>query len=296
MEVGVSCSVNLILLKGDFGASSGDSLIFSTYLGASGGANYAHGIAIDKYGCIYIAGNTTNPEFPTTAGAFDEHFKGPVDKPHGDAFVVKLNPEGDSIIYSTFIGGTDMDLCGKIAVDDNSNVYLLGTTSSADFPVTSGAFDTTFNGGEGDGRDDLFVAKLNADGSKLIYCTYIGGSKTEIYGANFIIDDSGCVYITGTTSSEDFPTTSNSYDSTYNGGSGFHGIGDAFIVKLNPSGSALLYSSFLGGSGDDYVRDITFDNHGKFYLSGWTKSVDFPITKNAYSKTMKASKMHFLPE
>lgn len=150
-------------------------LLYSTFLGAAGGINYAHGVAVDKNGCIYIAGNTTNPKFPVTPGAFQTTFKGPSEDHHGDAFVMKLSPAGDKVIYSTFIGGTGHDICGKIAVDTDGNAYVLGSTSSKDFPVTPGAFQTTYNGGDDTGRGDLFVAKLNPAGSKLVYCTYVGG-------------------------------------------------------------------------------------------------------------------------
>jgi hypothetical protein len=265
-------------------SASGDSLVFSTYLGASGGANYAHGIAVDKEGCIYIAGNTTNANFPTTENAFDRTYNGPSgDVFHGDAFVVKLNPEGNGIIYSTFIGGSGMDICGKIAVDAEGNAYIIGSTSSPDLPVTPGAFDTTFNGGNGDGRDDIFLAKLDAAGSSLIYCTYIGGSSSEIYVSNILIDNSGCLYFVGTTASSNFPTTTGAYDTSYNGGSGSMGAGEGVLVKLNTAGSALEYSTFIGGSGDDFGDCIAWDYQGNIYVGGATNSVDFPITQDAFS-------------
>jgi hypothetical protein len=271
--------------------STGDSLVFSTYLGANGGdyynANYAHGVAVDKDGCIYIAGNTTNANFPTTSGAFDRTFHGPANRDHGDAFVVKLNPEGNRIIYSTFIGGKGMDICGKIAVDTEGNAYIIGSTSSTDFPVTTGAFDTTFNGGDGDGRDDIFAAKLNATGSKLLYCTYIGGSGTDQYGQNILIDDSGCVYFVGSTSSSNFPTTATAYDTSYNGGSGIRGGGDAVLVKLNASGTALEYSTFIGGSGDDFGSWVSLDNQRDIYVCGTADSAGFPTTPDAYSRIHK---------
>jgi hypothetical protein len=153
--------------------SHAGALLYSTYIGAKGGINYVHGATLGKDGCIYLAGNTTNPRFSTTPGAFQTTFKGPRDGHHGDAFIVKLNPAGDKVIYSTFLGGTGRDICGQIAVDTQGNAYVLGSTSSADFPVTSGAFATAFKGGETvpTGRGDIFVAKLNPAGSKLVYCT-----------------------------------------------------------------------------------------------------------------------------
>jgi hypothetical protein len=267
--------------------AGGDSLVFSTYLGGSYGANYAHGVAVDKEGCVYIAGNTTQADFPTTPGAFSRTFHGPADQFHGDAFVVKLNPEGNKVIYSTFLGGKGMDICGKIAVDAEGNAYILGSTSSRDFPVTAGAFDTTFNGGSGDGRDDIFVAKLNTEGSNLIYCTYIGGSATDSYGNDILVDNSGCVYFAATTASSDFPTTPNAYDTSYNGGSGNFGAGDGVLVKLNAAGTALEYSTFIGGSGDDFANCLALDIQGNIYVGGAANSANFPITPDAYSRENK---------
>lgn len=260
--------------------AAGDSLLYSTFIGAPGGANYAHGIAVDNEGCIYIAGNTTNQNFPTSENAFDQSFNGPSNASHGDAFVMKLNPAGTEIIYSTFIGGNGMDLCGKIIVDEEGCAYVIGTTSSTDFPVTEGAFDTTFNGGEGDGRDDIFVIKLNADGSNLIYSTYIGGSTTELHGDNIVVDQLGSVYFAATTASLNFPTTTNTYDNSYNGGSGNHGAGDGVVVKINAEGTDLEYSTFIGGAGDDFAKWLTLDDEGNIYVCGSADTSGFPITSN----------------
>lgn len=262
-------------------------VVYATYIGVPGGANYTHDIALDKEGCVYLAGNTTNPDFPVTPGAFQTTFYGPTDAFHGDAFVIKLNPDCSKIIYATFLGGSGKDLCGKIAVDDEGNAYVVGSTSSVDFPVTEGAFDTSFNGGNGDGRDDLFVAKLNPAGNELIYCTYIGGSETELYGYNLLVDEKGSVVFAGTTASDDFPTTVNAFDRDYNGGSGERGKGDAFLVKLNPEGSMLMYASYIGGSGEDCANNIAIDREGYAWIAGETNSPDFPVTSNAWEQRNK---------
>ncbi len=271
--------------------SPAGALLYSTYLGAAGGNNYAHGIAVDKQGCIYVAGNTTNPDFPTTRGAFQTIFKGPRDNSHGDAFIVKLSPSGDRIIYSTFLGGSSLDICGKIAVDVEDNAYVLGCTSSRDFPVTPGAFQTIYKGGAEDnnpsGRGDLFLAKLNPDGSKLVYCTYIGGSGVDIYGDNIVVEPSGSVCFTGSTTSPDFPVTTNAFAKSYGGGSGFRGGGDAILVTLNPTGTALEYASYVGGRGDDHGKSIAVDSNGNIWLAGETTSDDFPTTPNAYCRQNK---------
>jgi hypothetical protein len=263
--------------------SPAGALLYSTFLGAPGGANYAHGVALDKEGCIYVAGNTTNPNFPTTPGALQTSLKGPsnASAAHGDAFVMKLSPAGDHIIYSTFLGGTGPDICGKIAVDAEGNAYVLGATSSKDFPVTSGAFQTTYRGKDDTGHGDIFVAKLSPDGSKLVYCTYVGGSDTDFYGDNLIVDAAGEVHFAGMTTSPDFPVTANALDKSCRGGE------DAIFVKLNPAGTALEYASYIGGRGADMARTVAVDNDGNVWLAGDTASADFPTTPDALSRQNK---------
>jgi hypothetical protein len=272
------------------------ALLYSTYLGAAGGINYAHGIALDKEGNIYIAGNTTNASFPTTPGAFQTTFKGPNDGHHGDAFVVKLSPAGNRILYSTFLGGTGRDICGQIAVDADGNAYVLGSTSSADFPVTPGALQTAFKGGEDQptGRGDIFVAKLSPDGSKLIYSTYVGGSGMDIYAGNIVVDAAGRATFAGTTTSTDFPVTANAFEKSYRGGSGIRAGGDVVLVQLNPTGTALEYASYVGGRGDDSARSIAVDNTGNVWLAGDTTSDDFPTTADAFSRQNRGGSDCFL--
>ena len=259
-----------------------DSLLLSTWIGMPGGANYAHNIAVDDNGFIYVYGNSTNADFPTTPGAFDRTFHGPADASHGDVYVMKLSPAGDKIVWSTFIGGSGMDLSGAILLDREGNAILTGCTSSPDFPVTPGAYDTSFNGGEGDGRDDVFIAKLSADGADLLFCTYLGGSKTEP-GAGITMDINGDIYLYGTTSSTDFPVTENAYLSAYQGGSGQHGQGDAFLAKLSADGSRLDYSTFIGTSGDETVSSVVIGPDGQLFLAGYTNSPDFPTTSGVLS-------------
>ncbi len=265
------------------------ALLYSTYLGAPGGANYAHDVVVDAQGSIYVAGNTTNPSFPTTPGAFQTTLKGPVDTAHGDAFIVKLNRSGDRVIYSTLLGGSGPDIAGKIAVDAAGNVYILGSTSSQDLPVTPGAFQTASKGGEvkPTGRGDLFVAKLNPDGSKLVYCTYVGGAGFDIYGGNIVADTAGRVTFAGTTTSTDFPVTANAFEKSYRGGSDIRTGGDGVIAILNAGGTALEYASYVGGRGGDNVRSLAIDHDGNVWLAGDTTSDDFPTTPDAYSRQSK---------
>ena len=265
--------------------NEGNSLVFSTYLGISGGANYAHDVIVDEAGFIYIAGNTTNPNFPVTPGSYCTAFSGPSDASHGDAFLLKLNPDGNQIVHSTFIGGSGMDISGKLALDNEGNLYLIGSTSSDDFPVTQNAFDTTYNGGDATGRGDIFVAKFDSNLSTLFYCTYIGGAGTDQYSNNLLVDQTGSVYFAATTNSNDFPLSANAYDNTYNGDSGAQSAGDGVIVKLSADGSTIEFSTFIGGSGDEYSSCLAVDSQDNIYICGFTSSADFPLTSDAVNSS-----------
>lgn len=245
---------------------SGTGLVYSTLIGEVGNSE---SITIDNSGNAYIIGFTTSSTFPTTPGAFDTSYNG-----GGDAFVSKLNPSGTALIYSTYLGGTSTEMGWTSAIDNSGNAYIIGRTASADFPTTPGAFDTSYNGGD----YDTFVAKLNADGSALIYSTFLGGENTD-YGHGIALDSSGNTYITGLTRSSTFPTTSAAFDTSFNGGY------DVFASKLNPTGTALLYSTYLGGTWDDYDRRIKLDKLNNAYIIGYTKSTDFPTTPGAFART-----------
>jgi hypothetical protein len=248
-----------------------DPLIYSTYIGGTS-YDYGYAIAIDNTGNAYITGNTTSTNYDTTAGAFQTIYGGGLQG--GDVFVTKLNSMGTALIYSTYIGGSDEDLGIAIAVDDLGNVYITGETTSNDYDTTQGAFQTTFGGG----YYDVFVSKLNSTGTALIYSTYLGGSYMD--GGNSIaIDGSGNAYITGWTNSSDFDTTSGAFQTTYTGG------GDAFVTKLNSSGTGLIYSTYIGGSSYDAGFGIAIDSIGNAYITGRTTSTDYDITSGAFQTT-----------
>ncbi|MBI4489344.1 MAG: SBBP repeat-containing protein, partial [Deltaproteobacteria bacterium] len=196
--------------------------------------------------------------FPTTAGAFQTAFGGFM-----DAFVAKLNAAGNALVYSTYLGGSGLEVGNDIAVDSSGNAYLSGFAISTDFPTTAGAFQTAFGG-----FIDAFVAKLNAAGNALVYSTYLGGSGSED-GFRIAIDASGNAYVTGFTESFDFPTA-NPFQESLAGGR------DVFVTKLNPAGSALIYSTYLGGSNEDGGMGIAVDLSGNAYVTGFTFSADFP--------------------
>jgi beta-propeller repeat-containing protein len=178
--------------------------------------------------------------------------------------------------YSTFLGGTDSDAGLDIAVREG-NAYVTGFTSSTDYPTTEGTFDTSFSGG------DAFVTKLSASGSALEYSTLLGGT-TQDFGNGIAVDASGSAYVTGGTSSSDYPTTEGAFDTSFNGG-----FNDAFVSKLNASGSALEYSTFLGGTGGmrkrDEGRGIAVDGEARAYVTGQTQSADYPTTPGAFDTT-----------
>ncbi|MCA1032798.1 SBBP repeat-containing protein [Bacillus timonensis] len=239
--------------------SAGDAIVYSTYLGGSSN-DFGQSIAVDSAGNAYITGSTTSSNFPTV-NAIDTSYNG-----NEDAFVTKINAAGNAIVYSTFLGGSSVDRGNSIVVDSTGNAYIAGATRSSNFP-TQNAIDPSFNGDL-----DGFVTKINAAGNAIVYSTYLGGSSLD--AANSIdIDSSGNAYITGQTRSSNFPTV-NAIDPTFNG------VQEAFVTKINAAGNAIVYSTFLGGSGNDAANGIAVDSSGNAYISGITSSSDFP-TVNA---------------
>jgi len=251
------------------------ALHYGTYLGRSEGYNYLRqDIAVDAAGSTLVTGDTYFIDFPTTPGAFDPEING-----RADAFVTKLNPAGDALIYSTFIGGSEDEVGRSIVVDDAGCAYITGSTKSADFPVTPGAFDTTYHGG-GSLYGDAYVVKLNQEGRALAYATFLGGNSAD-NGNAVTVDGTGSAFVTGETDSSDFPTTPDAFDTSYNGSHSDRG--DAFVAKLNPEGNALGYATFLGGSAGDWGNAIALDGTDDLYVTGATMSVDFPVTAGAFN-------------
>jgi len=235
---------------------AGSALVYSTYLGGSGD-DYGYGIAVDSAGSAYVTGDTNSPNFPT-ASALQATYGGGMH----DAFVAKLNVAGSALVYSTYLGGGSSDYGSAIAVDASGNAYVTGYTASTGFPTESPLQPT------GGGNYDVFVAKLNAAGSALVYSTYLGGSL-EDYAYGIAVDAFGNAHVTGTTNSTNFPTLA-ALQATHGG------VCDAFVAKLNAAGSALVYSTYLGGSGGDYGYGIAVDSSGSAYVTGQTSSTNFP--------------------
>jgi len=256
--------------------SLGSNLLYSTVLGGSLN-DVANAIAIDLLGGVYVTGYTASANFPTTSGAFDTSLNGDY-----DGFVAKLNSTGTGLGFSTYLGGTAEDSSNAIAVSKNGNIFVTGYTRSTDFPTTTGAYQTTNKG-----YYDAFVSCLNSSGTGVLYSTYIGGTNEDkAYG--IAVDSSENVFITGQNYYGGYPTTENAYDTTYNGGY------DAFITKLNSSGSALTYSTYLGGTNTEYSADIVIDSSGNAYIAGYTNSTNFPTVAGSFDTTHNGDNDAFL--
>jgi hypothetical protein len=252
---------------------------YTTFLGG-GGDEIGAGIVVDSAGNAYVGGTTQSPDFPTTVGAFRR--TGSVNN-SADAFVTKLNASGSALVYSTFIGGSNMEFGRRIAIDAAGNAYLTGQTKSSNFPVTGNAFDRTQNIPPNCPRcatdvTDGFVTKLNATGSALVYSTYLGGTEDDS-PRGIAVDAGGNAYVVGETLSPDFPTTTGAFRRTYSGNY------DMFVTKLNATGSALAYSTFLGGTQVDNGERVTVDASGAAYVLGFSSSLDFPTTPGAFDRT-----------
>jgi hypothetical protein len=241
-------------------------LVYSSYLGGLGGDG-SRDIAVDADGNAYITGPTHSTNFPTTTGAFQATFNA-----GGDAFVTKLNSAGSALLYSTYLGGTNNDEGFGIALDTAGNAYVTGPTFSTDFPTTAGAFQTTFGGNR-----NAFVTKLNSTGSALVYSTYLGGSGEFDQGRDIAVDGDGSAYVTGETSSTDFPTTAGAVQPTLSSSE------DSFVTKLDPTGSTLLYSTYLGGGGSEMGRGIAVDGIGNAYVTGKYRLDKLPDDRRSVS-------------
>jgi hypothetical protein len=249
-----------------------DPLVYSTYIGGSNW-DYGNAIAVDGSGYAYVTGWTTSTNYDVTPGAFQTTNGG-----GRDVFVTKLNATGTALVYSTYIGGARDDEGDGIAVDGSGYAYVTGWTNSTDYDVTPGAFQTYGGGLYYDPKWDVFVTKLNAAGTALVYSTYIGGWRND--GGNAIaVDGSGNAYVTGYTDSDDYDVTPGAFQTTFGGG------GDVFVTKLNATGTALVYSTYLGGSGGDGGNAIAVDGSGYAYVTGETNSTRYDVTPWAFQPT-----------
>jgi hypothetical protein len=237
-------------------------LVYGSYLGGNG-SDTGNAIAVDSARNITVVGDTTSTSFPL-ANPIQSRLNGQT-----NVFVTRLSPAGDSLLYSTYLGGSGNDYGTAVAVDSTGAVYLTGSTTSTNFPVVN-AFQPTSGGNQ-----DAFVAKIASTGSSLVYSTYLGGSGGTVgfpeTGSAIAVDSAGDAYVTGTTSSPNFPLANALFSSS--AGVGIH----AFVTELNPAGSGLVYSTYLGGSSFDEAAAIAVDSGGNAVVAGFTASPDFPL-------------------
>ena len=250
-------------------APDGATLIWGVYIGGAR-SDVATDVAIDAAGNVLVAGYTDSLDFPTTSGAFRS--SAPGDGIAADGFVLKLNPQGTGLLYSTYLGGIEADRIYGLAADRDGNAYLAGATASDNFPSTRGSFRSTRCAGFG---LDAFLAKLNASGSTLLYMSFLCGSSHE-EALDVAVDAQGGAVAVGYTASPDFPATAGALIRGRRSGL------EGFIAKLSPDGSALAYSSYLGGSADDVATSVVVDGLARMYVAGHTRSLDFPVTGAAF--------------
>lgn len=263
-------------------SADGGALEYSTFLCGTGDDSPS-GIAVDAAGNAYVAGTTGSSDFPTVNPLQGSRLGGPVAL---TGFVSKLSPDGSSLLYSTYLGGSGSDAIGGIALDGLGNVYVTGETASEDFPTTAGVLQER-SGSRlcSFGCTDAFVTKLDASGSALVYSTYLFGELDD-GGYGIAVDGAGNAYVVGVTNSAYFPIR-DAFQSSNRGT-------DAFVAKLSPDGTRLVYGSYLGGSrmgrsprtGWDHGSGIAVDATGKAYVAGYTQSYDFPTTAAAFQPTL----------
>jgi Beta-propeller repeat/Protein of unknown function (DUF1573)/Abnormal spindle-like microcephaly-assoc'd, ASPM-SPD-2-Hydin len=258
------------------------TLSYSTYLGGSSN-DYATAITVDSTGSAYVTGYTNSVNFPTTSGAFQTACGGGCSGTSVDAFVSKLDPTGSFLIYSTYLGGSGNDYGNGIALDASGDAYIAGQTFSIDFPTTGGAFQNKC-GTDSCASGYAFVTELNSTGSALVYSTYLGGNGKN-QGNAVVLDAFDNAYVTGYTQSITFPVTAGAFQTTCKCSQTV-----AFVTKLNSKGSALVYSTYLGGTNGDVGYGIALDSSNNAYLTGYTQSFNFPTTHGAFQTSLGANR------
>jgi hypothetical protein len=251
-------------------------LVYSTLLGATRQDTLFDGV-VDRDGTVVIVGRTDSPDFPATPGAYDV-------TPNGthDAFVARISADGSTLLFATYLGGTGADSATAVAIDAAGNIHITGNTASPAFPTTAGAYDRTYNGGQG----DTFVAAFRADGSQLLYSTFLGGADTDD-GRAIAVDEVGDIWVAGNARSANFPVSADAFDATWNGDL------DTFVVKLSGTGTTLRYSTLLGGTAFDSVNGLQ-PAGSEVILVGTTGSADFPVTPGAFDTTLGGTRDAFV--
>jgi hypothetical protein len=257
--------------------TAGSALVYSTYLGGTD-QDVGFGVALDASGNTVVTGYTYSIDFPVSAGAFQTSTT-----TNGGAWVTKLNVGGTAEIFSTYLGGTDGTSAGNsVKVDTPGNVYVTGYTCASDFPTTPGVFQPTFGGDCTSAGGDAFVTKLNPTGTKPVFSSYLGGAGDDV-GFSIGLDSTNNVYITGRSSSTNYPVTPGAFQSTMAGGY------DTIFSIVNPQGTALLYSTYLGGTAVDVAFVMAVDKIGNAYIIGRSYSTNFPVTPGSLQGILKGS-------
>ncbi len=272
-------------------------VVFSSFSG-SAADNWGYTSTFDSQGNLYGGGITFGVGYPTTVGAYQEDYCAGASSLYTDVTISKFNAAGTSLLYATYLGGSRLDIPHSLVVSDNNELYVMGTTGSDDFPVTTNAFDTVFNGGVNVTLStslpffygsDIFVSRFSQDGSQLLSSSFIGGSANDglnvssVLRKNYadenrgeiILDDNNNVYVVSSTSSADFPVTARSVSPSH------RGLQDACVFKMNYSLTQMIWSTFLGGSQDDAGYSISVASDNSVYVCGGTLSPDLPVTYNA---------------
>lgn len=281
---------DLIVAKLNPNALPGSQLLYSTYLGGSGAdGDVGVSLAIDGSLNAYLTGDTKSSNFPTTPGAYDTCYGTlpTCTNGNGDGFITKLNPAGSGLVFSSFVGGTNLDYgysSRAIRLDGTLRPWITGNTTSTDFPVSAPTYDNALSGGS-----DAFVLALTADGTGLVYGTYLGGSSYE-HGRSLVLgcDALGGFCVTGVTTSADFPVATLPLDSTYNGGE------DLFVTTFSASGATIYFSTYLGGSSNENPSNLQVDSVCHLYVTGSTTSTNYPTTSGAYDVTYNGGRDAFV--
>jgi hypothetical protein len=255
----------------------GSELVYSTHLGGRLD-DFGYAIAVDEEGNAHVTGSTISPNFPVFRALQPEYAWGACWGPHNcpDAFVTKLSPEGSALVYSTYLGGRHQDVGFGIAVDGSGSAHVVGTTWSMDFPTVRSLQPPRVNCTPSPPCADAFIAQITPDGSQLVYSTYLGGDRDD-WGNGIAVDSKGETVVTGYTYSIDFPTVAALQPLS-------PGLPDVFITKLNAEGSALVFSTYLGGSDRDLGGGVALDEVGNVYVTGMTRSSDFPVVDAVQAK------------
>jgi hypothetical protein len=249
-------------------------ILWCTYFGRSNTDWPRGGLALDEQDNVYLVGGTNSKDFPTTSGAFQRELKG-----ERDAAVVKLSADGSRLVFSTLLGGSNWDGIMGVRIDALGNIYVAGHTRSQDFPTTSGAPQSMLGG-----NSDCFLTKLSSDGSKLLYSTYLGGADNEFAEHRPWLGFNGTLFLTGVSSSSDFPTTMGAFQRVRKGKN------DGFVTKLSSDGKSYTFSTLLGGSGGEFFLMPTLDNKGNIFIVGHTTSSNFSVTPDALQRAYGGGK------